>query len=391
MSTPTNAVATRKDVLAFLQNDNVKKQVALALPRHMNADRMLRVMLTTVNAAGYVGEKLRACTPESLIASLMKCSQYGLEPDGRHAHLIPYGKECQLIFDYKGLVALVRRSGEVKTIHADVVYEGDEFSYCYGTGAHLRHKPTLEPGKRGEAIAAYSFVVSATGEESFEVLSIDDIEAVRDSSQGYQYAKQNKKQTPWDTYFAEMAKKTAFRRHTKWLPLSFELKEAVNADDDTSEENRFKNAKSVATSGIFGASETPALTEGDSDQGEPETAPEATKTEPPKPRAAKTETKTTSSPKGEGRGEGADNQESASAPTSAPASGKTSLANDKTILADWMEKNAVSWSDLQPIVSREIGNWADSIGEFSELNPAQAKAIFSARTGIAAELGKPML
>lgn len=347
------AVATRKDVLTLLQTDNLKKQVALALPKHMNADRMLRVMLTTVNAAGYVGEKLRQCTPESLIAALMKCSQYGLEPDGRHAHLIPYGKDCQLIFDYKGLVALVRRSGEVKTIHADVVYGGDDFSYCYGTGAHLRHKPTLDGKERGEIIAAYSFVVSATGEESFEVLSITDIHAVRDASQGYQYAKQNKKQTPWDSYFAEMCKKTAFRRHSKWLPLSFELKEAISADDDASPEARFERAKPIA--GIFGAAPAelpaPAL---DTDPS-PESEPSAEAS--PAPKAAK--------------------------PAPAP---KADLVNDKTRLAQWMDERAFGWPMIQPIASRELGNWADAVTSFEDLNAAQAKAIYAARAGIEAAL-----
>lgn len=370
MSNPATAVASRKDVLAFLQNDNVKKQVALALPKHMNADRMLRVMLTTVNAAGYVGEKLRQCTPESLIAALMKCSQYGLEPDGRHAHLIPYGKECQLIFDYKGLVALVRRSGEVKTIHADVVYENDEFSYCYGTGAHLRHKPTLKED-RGEIIAAYSFVVSSTGEESFEVLSVEDINAVRDSSQGYKYAKDNKKQTPWDSYYAEMCKKTAFRRHSKWLPLSFETKEAINSDEELTEEQRFQRAKPVA--GLFGADKAAELPPPSDDSlSEPEPPKDQKAAEGPKAAASTPTAKP-------------ENVAAEKAQTQAKSS---PLANDKTILADWMAKQKIGWDKLQPILIKQgdMFPFADSTASFDELTPEQCKAIFKAKTGIEGEL-----
>lgn len=233
-----------KDILALLQSDSVKRKVELALPRHMRADRMLRVMLTAVSS----NPKLKACTQTSLLSCLMKCSAYGLEPDGRHAHLIPFKEECTLIFDYKGLVSLVRRSGDVKTIHADVVYEADEFDYNYGSGAHLRHKPSLDPKRRdGEMLCAYSFVVMSTGEESFEVVSLDEILSVRDNSQGYRAFKSGyTKSNPWDTNFDEMAKKTAFRRHTKWLPLSFELAEAVNGDDDRAlEEKRFAAAKPV--------------------------------------------------------------------------------------------------------------------------------------------------
>lgn len=372
MNNPNTAVATRKDVLALLQTESLKKQVALALPKHMNADRMLRVMLTTVNASGYVGEKLRQCTPESLIAALMKCSQYGLEPDGRHAHLIPYGKECQLIFDYKGLVALVRRSGEIKTIHADVVYENDEFSYCYGTGAHLRHKPVLK-GDRGDVIAAYSFVVSSTGEESFEVMSYDDILDVRDKSQGYQFAKQNKKQTPWDEHFAEMAKKTAFRRHSKWLPLSFELKEAISADDENSPEGRFERAKPAKVEGLFGQLPPPTETASPEPQPEAPPGPEPTPTPEPKPRARK-ESERPAPPV-----EIAPTAPAAEAP-------RPALGNDRTALAQWMLEKNLGWGQIQPIVSREFGKWADEKATLEDLTAQQAKVVFNVRAEIEAAL-----
>jgi recombination protein RecT len=368
------AVATRKDIMAVLQTDSLKKQVALALPKHMNADRMLRVMLTTVNATGYVGQKLRECTVESLIASLMKCSQYGLEPDGRHAHLIPYGKECQLIFDYKGLVALVRRSGEIKTIHADVVYANDEFSYCYGTGAHLRHKPVLS-GERGEIIAAYSFVVSSTGEESFEVMSLDDLLDIRDKSQGYQSAKANKKQTPWDDYFGEMCKKTAFRRHSKWLPLSFELKEAINADDDTPE-GRFERAKPAKVEGMFGQitehSEVPTET---ASTPEPEPPPVAPAQKAAKAKYSPPTVLSAGEPKSE-------------APSPVQAAPPQILINDKTRLAEWMSANRFGWQALQPLVAEFVGAWAQEIGSFEELSVKQCTAILAQKAGLEAELRK---
>lgn len=238
------AKSQRKDMLTFLQSDSIKNQVALALPRHMKPDRMIRVMLTAINST----PRLLNCSRESLLAALMKCSQYGLEPDGRHAHLIPYGDQVQLIFDYKGLVDLVRRSGEVTDIHCDVVYDADEFEYSFGSGGKLYHKPNLREQNRGAIYCAYSFVKLKDGAVSYDVMSTHEINAVRDASQGYQAFKSGKtRSNPWDSFWNEMAKKTVFRRHTKWLPLSSELKEKVNADDDLAqtEEARLKNAKQV--------------------------------------------------------------------------------------------------------------------------------------------------
>ena len=197
----------------------MKSQFALALPKHLTPDRFMRVCLTAVNK----NPKLLECTKESVLACLMDCSQFGLEPDGRKAHLIPYGNKCQLIFDYKGLVELARRSGEIAYIHADVVCANDKFDYTYGTGAMLKHSPALKD--RGEVTQAYSFVKLKDGSEDFHVMNLDEVNAIRKRSKA-------EKSGPWVTDFAEMAKKTVFRRHSKWLPLSSEFQEAVDKDFD---------------------------------------------------------------------------------------------------------------------------------------------------------------
>lgn len=242
MTQPTTAVTTataKKTIFDLIQSQ--KEQVALALPKHMSPDRILRVMMTSLRMT----PKLQLCSAESLLGCLMKCSQYGLEPDGRHAHLIPYGDTAQLIFDYKGLVALVRRSGEVSDIHCDVVCENDEFEFSYGMDAKFMHKPNIR-SDRGEVYAAYSFVRLKDGTPSYEVMTIDQINEIRDQSQGYKAAKKYNKESVWDLFPDEMAKKTVFRRHSKWLPLSFEVKEAVHADDDKiSDDRRFAAAKPI--------------------------------------------------------------------------------------------------------------------------------------------------
>ena len=197
-----------------------KKQFAMALPKHLSADRFLRVALTAFTRT----PKLLQCTKESLTESLMDCSSLGLEPDGRRAHLIPYGNKCQLIVDYKGLVELARRSGEIADIHADVVGENDFFEYSFGTNGNLEHKPAIK--EKGVVIAAYSYVKLKDGSSSYEVMNLEEIEAIRKRSKAAGNG-------PWKTDWNEMAKKTVFRRHSKWLPVSSELmKAAVDKDYD---------------------------------------------------------------------------------------------------------------------------------------------------------------
>ena len=118
----------------LITTDGARQQIEAALPKHMTADRQIRVALTALNKT----PKLKQCTSASFVDCLMTCSELGLEPNGRHAHLIPYGDKCTLIIDYKGLVLLAHQSGVVRDITTNVVYEGDLFDYS--TTDHTPHE-----------------------------------------------------------------------------------------------------------------------------------------------------------------------------------------------------------------------------------------------------------
>lgn len=255
MGTTETALVPQKarSLKTLLGGDEFKRAVAQALPRHLPAERFIRVAITALTRV----PKLQRCTHESFFKCLLDLSAMGLEPDGRHAHLIPFENsklcacghffnrhnekrcldctcvnrskavECTLIVDYKGLVQLVRRSEEVSYIHADVVYDGDSFDYCYGTGAFLKHKPALD-GKRERLIAAYSFVRMKDGSEDFLVWGPSRLEAARQRSKA-------KDDGPWvgtQEDQDEMRKKSVFRNQSKWLPFSPEVKSLIERADD---------------------------------------------------------------------------------------------------------------------------------------------------------------
>jgi recombination protein RecT len=151
----------------------------------------------------------------------MDCSALGIEPDGRRAHLIPYGTQCTLIIDYKGLVELIRRSGEVAAIRAETVCENDEFGWENGT---ITHRVDWR-NPRGEVQAVYAEAKLTSGEVQTAVLTKDEVEGIRKRSRAGASG-------PWATDWSEMAKKTAIRRLSKLLPLSVEIAEAMDKDDD---------------------------------------------------------------------------------------------------------------------------------------------------------------
>lgn len=211
-------IEKRKDIKELLTGEQFKNEVARALPHHLTPDRFIRIALTALTKT----PKLMQCTPESFFNSLLTLSQLGIEPDGRRAHLIPYGTACQLIIDYKGIVELVMRGGNVSNIHADVVCENDKFAY--NKGEIQLHRIDFRQA-RGAVYAVYAICRFKDGTEKTEVMTRDEIEAIRKRSRAGTSG-------PWVTDWNEMAKKTVFRRLSKWLPLSSEERDALEKDDD---------------------------------------------------------------------------------------------------------------------------------------------------------------
>lgn len=232
MSTPSTALTVQQQnqiaLKSFFEGPKFREELKQALPEHIKPDRFVRVALTAINQ----NPKILNCAQQSIGLSMLKAAASGLDV-GRECHLIPYGQDCQFQLDYKGLATMLRRSGVVADVHSDIVCEGDEFSYCYGTGSHLKHKPARRD--RGQVTEVYSYVRFKDGSESFEVMSVDDVNYVRDTfSQGYKYAKSKNMDHPWISSWEAMACKTVFKKHSKWLPLSAEIVEAMaNDEDDT--------------------------------------------------------------------------------------------------------------------------------------------------------------
>ena len=231
-------VAVQRDVKAWLQKPEVVASITAALPRHMDGEKFAKIALTAINK----NPKLLECTRESLMLAMLQSAALGLEPNGRDAHLIPYGNVCQFQLDYKGIVQLVRRSGEIADIHCDVVRRGDLFTYKFGKV--VDHVPWFlrddakKPATAGEIYAIYSRVEMKDGGIACDVMSVEEVNQIRDGrSQGYKSAKKYNKSHPWDYEeqggsYCEMAKKTVFKRHSKWLPISSELAEALTKEDE---------------------------------------------------------------------------------------------------------------------------------------------------------------
>jgi len=217
----------------------MKNELAAALPSQVPIDRFIRVVNTSIRK----NPKLLECTPMSFYGAVLTSAQIGLVPDGvlGEAYLIPRwnGKkkvtEVNFQPGYQGLLALCRRSGQIASINAQIVYENEvkqgRFKYQEGDAPSLQHEPIII-GEKGDPVAAYATATLKSGEKQIAVMSRDEINAIRDS-----YSKAGDKETgPWYDEVAVkwMWKKTTLIQLQKLLPR------------DTEDQNQAKLAKAVA-------------------------------------------------------------------------------------------------------------------------------------------------
>ena len=239
MSTAIEKVKTKpltqvSNVKELLWNEAAKAQLQQVAAGHMKPERMMRLMANAMRTT----PKLAECDPMSLLGGLMTCAGLGLEPNTimGHAYLIPFKNnrkkitEVQLIVGYKGLIDLARRSGHISSISANIHYSDDEvWEYEEGTEARLRHVPGAQ---EGDKLHAYAIAKFRDGGHAYVVLPWAKVAKIRNGSQGWQTAVKygTTERSPWSTHEDEMAKKTAIRALSKYLPLSVEFRDAVTVD-----------------------------------------------------------------------------------------------------------------------------------------------------------------
>lgn len=210
---------TLKDqpIKSLIKSDAMKQQFALALPAHVSPDRFVRMAMTAIlrNPA------IERCDKTSVMNCLLDLAGLGLEVDDRRAHIVPFKDKATLIIGYKGLVELVRRSGDVSKIHSDVVCENDIF--VHSMGEIKEHTYDLKKD-RGEPYAAYSQVTLKDGTVQCEIMQASEIEKIRNNAR-------SGNSDAWKNNKAEMYKKTVFRRLCKWLTLSPEIRDGIEKVD----------------------------------------------------------------------------------------------------------------------------------------------------------------
>lgn len=115
----------------------------------------------------------------------------------------------------KGTVKLAYRSGMVRKVTVQTVYEGDDFDVDYAAEPPIRHRPA---GKSDVPIATYALVSLTTGGALAGVVwggEVSGLQAKAAARLDKGYAS-----SPWATNLTGMVEVQAMRRALKWAPQS---------------------------------------------------------------------------------------------------------------------------------------------------------------------------
>jgi phage RecT family recombinase len=167
----------------------------------------------------------------SLMMACIQSANAGILPDGREGAIVVFKdwKTKKLMAQFmpmvSGIVRRLRELGDLTSISAYCVYEGDQFSIDLGDDAKIIHK--VDPtGSRDAANIIAAYAIFKNGDEVVhrEIMTKEEIKQIR----GVSRAKDGQ---AWKDWFGEMARKSVVRRGSKAVPLSVEGARIIEVDD----------------------------------------------------------------------------------------------------------------------------------------------------------------
>lgn len=156
---------------------------------------------------------LETCSQVSIANALMDMCVLGLNVQRKQGYFIAYGGKCQFQRSYFGNITIARRFG-LKDIHAEVIYEGDNFVYHIDDGNKVldKHEQSIANIDNDKIVGAYAVVIMQDGTKMLEVMNMKQIK--QSWQQGYGY----KEGSGTHSKFADqMAKKTVINRALKQI------------------------------------------------------------------------------------------------------------------------------------------------------------------------------
>ena len=158
---------------------------------------------------------LESCSQASIANSLMDMATLGLNASKKQGYFIAYGGKCQFQKSYFGNITLARRNG-LKTINAEIIYDGDTFKYHIENGMKVIdvHEQDFMNIDNDKILGAYAVAVMDDGRKVVEVMNINQLKKAWNQRMG------GLKEDASSTHMKfkdQMAKKTVISRLCKLI------------------------------------------------------------------------------------------------------------------------------------------------------------------------------
>lgn len=216
----SNVATQSANPLASFSNfmDKFKPQLALAIPKHLSADRMARLALTAFST----NAQLQQCDAKSIAASIMTAGQLGLEPGvNGQGYLIPYKTTCTFVPGWKGLVDLVSRSGR-GTVYTGVIFKDQTYTFTDGARRDLviHNETDLEDPED----MTHAYAIGWVKDAAMPIIELWTVEKIRKHRDKYnKVGSKHYSFRDWEMY----CRKIPLLQVLKYMPQSIELSNAI--------------------------------------------------------------------------------------------------------------------------------------------------------------------
>lgn len=211
----TQVAEIKKDISSqvLAKVDSFQKSGELVLPKDYIVENALKSAYIILSDPK--NNLLEKCDKSSVAEALLKMVVYGVSPIKKQCYFIPYGQKLECSVSYAGNIAIAKRYGNLKSIKANAIFEGDTFEFevdaTTGRRKITKHSQTLESIGNPILKGAYAVYELNNGVTDVEIMNIKQIQAAwgQGGSKGNSPAHKN--------FGDQMAVKTVINRACKLL------------------------------------------------------------------------------------------------------------------------------------------------------------------------------
>jgi len=211
----TQVAEIKKDISAqvLAKVESFQKSGELVLPKDYVVENALKSAYIILSDPK--NNLLEKCDKSSVAEALLKMVVYGVSPIKKQCYFIPYGQKLECSVSYAGNIAIAKRYGNLKSIKANAIFDGDTFEFevdaMTGRRKVTKHLQSLDSIGNPVLKGAYAVYELKDGTIDVEIMNIKQIQAAwgQGGSKGNSPAHKN--------FGDQMAVKTVINRACKLL------------------------------------------------------------------------------------------------------------------------------------------------------------------------------